>query len=76
MGGLIAAAVAVGPAIVPLAAGAAGLAVGFGGMGAAGILALVGIKQQMAAGTPTGAAYTGMVGTLKGDLTQLGRDRR
>jgi hypothetical protein len=72
MGGLIAAAVAVGPAIVPLAAGAAGLAVGFGGMGAAGILALVGIKQQMAAGTPTGAAYTGMVGTLKGDLTQLG----
>jgi hypothetical protein len=72
MGSLIAAVVALGPAIVPIAAGAAGLAVGFGGMGAAGILALVGIKQQMAAGTPIGGAYTSMVGTLKGDLTQLG----
>jgi hypothetical protein len=72
MGTLIAAAVAVGPAIVPIAAGAAGLAVGFGGMGAAGILALVGIRQQMAAGTPIGGAYTSMVGTLKGDLTTLG----
>ena len=72
MGTLIAGLLAVGPAIVPIAAGAAGLAVGFGGMGAAGILALVGIKQQMAAGTPVGGAYTSMVGTLKGDLTQLG----
>jgi hypothetical protein len=64
--------VGLGPAIVPLAAGAAGLAVGFGAMGAAGILALVGIKEQMAAGTPLGAAYTSMVGTLTGDLHQLG----
>jgi hypothetical protein len=61
-----------GPAIVPLAAGAAGLAVGFGAMGAAGVLAIVGIKEQMAAGTPLGAAYTSMVGTLTGDLHQLG----
>jgi len=64
--------VGLGPAIVPLAAGAAGLAVGFGAMGAAGILAIVGIKEQMAAGTPLGAAYTSMVGTLTGDLHQLG----
>jgi hypothetical protein len=73
MGLLTMAIVGVGPAIVPLAVASTGLAVGFGAMGAAGILAIVGIKQQMAAGTPVGAAYTAMVGILKGDLTTLGR---
>jgi hypothetical protein len=47
MGSLIAAAVAVGPAIVPIALGATGLAVGFGAMGVAGIAAMVGIKQEL-----------------------------
>jgi hypothetical protein len=64
--------VGLGPAIVPLAAGAAGLAVGFGAMGTAGILAIVGISREMKAGTPLGGAYTTMVGTLSGDLTTLG----
>jgi hypothetical protein len=64
--------VGLGPAIVPLAAGAAGLAVGFGAMGAAGILAIVGISREMKAGTPLGGAYTSMLGTLSGDLTTLG----
>jgi len=72
MGLLSMAIVGLGPAIVPLAAGAAGLAVGFGAMGAAGILAIVGISREMKAGTPLGGAYTAMVGTLSGDLTTLG----
>jgi len=62
-----------GPMLVPIAAGAAGLAVGFGAMGAAGILAVVGIVQEMKKGTPLGLAYTGMLTTLKADLTTLGR---
>ena len=72
MGLLSMAIVGLGPAIVPLAAGAAGLAVGFGAMGAAGILAIVGISREMKAGTPLGGAYTAMMGTLSGDLTTLG----
>jgi Transglycosylase SLT domain len=72
MGAIIAAAVALGPAIVPITLGAAGLAVGFGAMGAAGIAAMVGIKQEMAAGTPLGVSYTTMLGSLSGDLQTLG----
>jgi hypothetical protein len=64
--------VGLGPAIVPLAAGAAGLAVGFGAMGAAGVLAIVGIMREMKAGTQLGGAYTSMFATLSGDLTTLG----
>jgi len=73
MGLLSMAIVGLGPAIVPLAAGAAGLAVGFGAMGTAGVLAVVGIMQEMKAGTALGGAYTSMVGTLKGDLATLGK---
>jgi hypothetical protein len=73
MGLMMTAVVGLGSAVVPLAVASTGLAVGLGAMGAAGIVALVGIKEQMAAGTPVGGAYTGMVATLKGDLTELGR---
>lgn len=62
----------VGPALIPLAAATAGLAAGFGTMGAAGVLAIVGIRQEMKAGTMLGASYTGMLQTLKGNLTTLG----
>ena len=72
MGALATAVVTLGPALVPLVAGTTGLAVGFGAMGVAGILAFVGIRQEMKAGTPLGASYTSMLGTLKGDLTELG----
>jgi hypothetical protein len=72
MGALLAAVITLGPALVPLVAGTVGLAVGFGAMGAAGILAVVGIMQEMKAGTTLGASYTAMLGTLKGDLTTLG----
>jgi hypothetical protein len=73
MGALVTAVLLLGPALVPIAAGAAGLAVGFGAMGLAGVLAIVGINQEMKAGTPLGGAYSAMLGTLKGDLTTLGR---
>jgi len=72
MGAMVAAVLLLGPALIPLAAGAAGLAVGFGAMGVAGVAAVFGIMQEMKAGTPLGAAYTGMLATLKGDLTTLG----
>ena len=73
MGAMLAAVLLLGPALVPIAAGAAGLAVGFGVMGAAGVLAIVGIVQEMKAGTSLGLQYSGMLTTLKGDLTTLGR---
>ena len=73
MGALMTAVIMLGPALVPIAAGAAGLAVGFGAMGAAGVLAIVGIVQEMKKGTSLGLAYSGMLATLKGDLTTLGR---
>jgi hypothetical protein len=73
MGALVAAIVAVGPAVVPIAAASAGLAAGFGAMGAAGILALVGIKQEMAAGTTVGRTYTAQVNALEGNLHTLAR---
>lgn len=71
MGAVAAAVILLGPALVPVAAGAAGLAVGFGAMGTAGVLAIVGISQQMTAGTALGGSYTAMLATLKGDLTTL-----
>ncbi|GAB3081059.1 hypothetical protein GCM10027053_52030 [Intrasporangium mesophilum] len=71
-GALLTAIVALGPALVPLAAGAAGLAVGFGGMATAGILAVVGIKNEMKAGTDVGRAYGVALGQAKDDLNQLG----
>lgn len=46
-----------GPALIPVAAGAAGLGLAFGGMAAAGIVAFMGIKDQMAQGTAVGNAY-------------------
>jgi len=63
----------VGPALIPLAAATIGLAAGFGTMGAAGVLAIVGIRQEMKAGTTMGQAYTTQITTLKGNLTTLSR---
>lgn len=65
--------IALGPALVPISAAAAGLAGGLGLMGAAGILALVGIKREMEAGTAVGATYGRNLGILNDDLSSLGR---
>ncbi len=70
--GLIAAAVAV---LVPMLAPLAGYAVAVAGaltmMGGAGILAILGIKNAMAAGTQQGALFSAGMQTLKSDLSQL-----
>ena len=72
MGAVVTAALLLGPALVPIAAGAAGLAVGFGAMGTAGVLAIVGISQQMTEGTALGGSYTAMLATLAGFVTTDG----
>jgi hypothetical protein len=63
-------------ALVPLMAALAGYAVGvagaLAGMGAAGVLAVVGIKNAMDAGTSAGNTFSGGLHILKGDLDKLG----
>jgi hypothetical protein len=71
MGALVAAVLLLGPALVPIAAGAAGLAVGLGAMGAAGVLAIVSIVTEMKKGTALGGQYSVMLGGLKSDLATL-----
>lgn len=55
--GLVAALAALGPAMIPLAAGATALAASFTGLGAAGLLAFVGIRNEMQQGTVLGKGY-------------------
>lgn len=71
IGTLAFAAMTLGPALVPIAAATAGMAAGLSAMGAVGLLAFVGIRQEMAAGTAVGTAYTEQIGILKGDLQTL-----
>jgi hypothetical protein len=61
-----------GPALVPLAAGAAGLGLAFGGMAAAGIVAFMGIKNEMAQGTAVGRAYQAGINDVTNAMHQLG----
>jgi hypothetical protein len=69
--GLLAAAAALAPALVPIGAVAAGAALALGGLGAAGVLALSGINQEMKQGTPLGSQYLLMTNILKTNLAQL-----
>lgn len=71
VGALATAIIALAPAAVPLAAGAVGLGAAFAGMGAAGLAALVGIKQEMKAGTAVGETYKSTLSSAKADLEQL-----
>ena len=66
-------AVALGPALIPIAAGAAAAATGLAALGVTGVLAFKGIQKEMADGTSTGKQYTAGVNTLKGDLDTLER---
>lgn len=61
-----------GPALIPIAAGAAGLGIAFGGMAIAGIAAFMGIKSQMDAGTNVGLAYKRGVDQITGSMQSLG----
>jgi len=64
--GMIATAVAVLlPMLVPLAAGAIGIAGSLTFMGVAGVAAIFGIKKEMADGSATGKAYADGISTLK-----------
>lgn len=60
-----------GPAMVPIAAGATGLGIGFAGMAAAGILAFKGIEAEMAQGTTAGLNYRAGLDTVSGALSHL-----
>ncbi|MCU1408461.1 MAG: hypothetical protein JWM23_541 [Microbacteriaceae bacterium] len=59
------------PLMVPVAAGAIGIAGALGMMGVAGIFAVVGIKKQMEQGTAAGLAYTAGIGSLKTNMASL-----
>jgi hypothetical protein len=71
MSSLVVAAAALGPALVPIGAVAGGVALAFGGLGAAGILALQGIKAEMKSGTALGSQYLLMTNILKTHLAGL-----
>lgn len=70
--GLIATAVAIlVPMMVPLAAFTIGAAGALTMMGVAGVLAIVGIKREMAEGTDAGARFAAGTSALKDDLNEL-----
>ncbi|GAB3075448.1 hypothetical protein GCM10027053_46450 [Intrasporangium mesophilum] len=60
-----------GPALVPVAAGATALGVAFGGMGLAGVAAFVGIRREMKDGTPIGLAYQATIDSLQSSLAMI-----
>ncbi len=72
MAGVVVAVVAgVLPIVAALAGYLAAVTGAFAGMGAAGILAVLGIKNAMAAGTAQGNVFSAGLHVLKGDLDQL-----
>jgi hypothetical protein len=71
MGLLATAAAVLIPLLAPLAGYAVGVGGAFAGMGAAGILAILGIKREMDAGTAVGNHYSAGLQTMLGYLHQL-----
>ncbi|MBO1739664.1 hypothetical protein [Leifsonia sp. TF02-11] len=70
--GMIVAGVAVAiPMMSQLAGATVGLAGGMAGLGAAGVLAILGIKNEMADGTAAGNEYAAGIQMIKADLQQL-----
>ncbi|MDP5226627.1 MULTISPECIES: hypothetical protein [Arthrobacter] len=67
--------VAASPALVGVLGTAAAAAVGYtaalGAMGGAGVLAVLGIRNEMQAGTAVGARYSAGLAVMKSDLDQL-----
>lgn len=63
--------ITLGPALIPVAAGAAAAGGALVGMGAAGILAFKGIQAEIKAGTTAGLIFSKGLDTLKGDLGTL-----
>jgi hypothetical protein len=73
MGALATAVIALGPALVPVAAGAVGLAAAFGGLGAAGVLAIVGINDEMKKGSALGLTYQSTLDDAKTSVMGLAK---
>lgn len=71
MSKLIQAAILLGPALVPVGGAVAGLGLAFGGMGAAGVLAVVGVKNALKNGSEAGVEFQNGIDTLMGDLDLL-----
>jgi hypothetical protein len=71
MGLILIAVAALIPLMAPLAGYAVGVAGAFAGMGAAGILAILGIKREMDAGTAVGNQYSSGLQVMLGYLHQL-----
>jgi hypothetical protein len=71
MSGLIGLSPALLAGTVTLASATVGLGAAFALMGAAGLVAIKGIKDNMEAGTTTGQAYSAGVASLKGNFDQL-----
>ncbi|MCC2033064.1 hypothetical protein [Microbacterium allomyrinae] len=59
------------PLLAPVGAAAIGIGSAFLGMGAAGVLAIIGIKREMDAGTTVGASYRSGLDSLKGSMNTL-----
>jgi hypothetical protein len=70
-GALLTSMLLLGPAILPLAAGATAVALAFGGMGVAGITAFMGIKDEMSRGTTVGLAYMSGINQLASAFARL-----
>ncbi len=68
--GLLLAAAAFAPALIPIAAASTGL-LGVAAAGGVAVLAIKGIQKEMKAGTPTGVQFSDAVSTLKDNLSQL-----
>jgi hypothetical protein len=72
---LISALIGISPALlagsVTIASATVGLGTAFAGMGAAGLVAIKGIKDNMEAGTQTGQAYSAGIASLKGNFEEL-----
>lgn len=71
LGLLVTTAATLGPAIVPIAGVALAGAGALGAMGAAGLLAFAGIKNEMKQGTPLGEKYASTISVITGDLHGL-----
>lgn len=71
VGAIVTAVALLVPLLAPVAAATIGLGGAFLGMGAAGVLALVGIHREMEAGTSTGQAYRAGLDSLNGVMSKL-----
>lgn len=69
--GLVAAVATLGPALIPMTGAVAGLGLAFGGLGAAGVLAVIGVKKALENGSEAGVEFQNSIDTLNGNLDVL-----